>query len=338
MDYPVKQLQPNHADHVSLYKEAYLQETFENEPVIAQLKYDGERMLVHIDGENVYCTSRRYSKKTKRFMENQERLPYLQQSIREFYQYSEVKLGYTVFDCECYAKNWSEAASVLHSLPVRAKELQDNGIIIKYAAFDCLFFDGVDLRNLSYLKRLRYVAAIVKALGQMNIVHLAQCINSDCSIVPIDKADFVTSTSDWQTRMQAAVNAGFEGIVIKSLNRKYYDKAALLKCKKFETVDTVVIDKQQGTGKYADTIGALIVGYYDPEKKDFVRVSKVNCGTDADRDWWRDNWETAIHSVLEVKCQEITGKSLRHPVYIRIRDDKDYTMCTKETIFKEDEE
>ena len=337
IDYPVKQLQPNHADHVSLYREAYLQEMFENEPVIAELKYDGERMLVHIDNGKVYCTSRRYSKKTNRFMENQERLPYLQKAIDNFHKRSDSGLGYTVLDCECYAKNWSEAASVLHSLPERAKELQDNGINIKYAVFDCLFFNGSDIRNLPYMRRLFYAIIALQTIC-VESMHLVQCVDSYGNIVSLDKADHVVSTFDWQNRMQIAVNAGFEGIVIKSLSRKYYDKGALLKCKKFETVDTVVIDKQQGTGKYANTVGALIVGYYDPEKNDFVRVSKVNCGTDADRDWWRDNWEIARLSVLEVKCQEITGKSLRHPVYIRIRTDKDYTMCTKETIFKEDEE
>ena len=135
--------------------------------------------------------------------------------------------------------------------------------------------------------------------------------------------------------MENAISSGFEGIVVKSLSKTYYDKAASLKCKKFETVDVVVIDKQTGTGKYSNTVGALIVGYYDPDKDNFVAISRVNCGTDADRDWWRDNWNTAKYSVLEVKCQEITGKSLRHPVYIRKRDDKSYKMCTKETIFKE---
>ena len=44
---------------------------------------------------------------------------------------------------------------------------------------------------------------------------------------------------------------------------------------------------------------------------------------------------TAIGRVIEVKCQEVTDKSLRHPVYMRLRDDKAKEMCTKDTIFKE---
>lgn len=338
-EYRVKQIQPNHADHISCYRDEYLDEMFENESVVAQLKYDGERMLVHIDNGNVYCTSRRYSKKTNRFMENQDRLPYLKEYIANLDDNLKELLGYTVIDCECYAKNWSEAASVLHSLPERAKELQDNGIDIKYSVFDCLFYRGIDLRSEPYWKRLRYAINIIELLNYPKI-HLVKFVDDNNDVVNLCHAqisNFVKSKKDWQARMQTAIYHGFEGIVLKSLYRSYYDKAALLKCKKFETVDTVVIDKQQGTGKYANTVGALIVGYYDPDKNEFVRVSKVNCGTDADRDWWRDNWETAKYSVLEVKCQEITGKSLRHPVYIRIRNDKSYLMCTKDTIFKEEE-
>ena len=45
----VKQIKPNHADHISGYKEKWLNELYEFEPVIAQPKYDGERMLIHFD-------------------------------------------------------------------------------------------------------------------------------------------------------------------------------------------------------------------------------------------------------------------------------------------------
>lgn len=331
-EYQVKQLAPNHADHISCYKQEYVEAMIQNEPVVAQLKYDGERMLIHIDGENVYCTSRRFSKKTGNYMENQDRLPYLKDAIKHFAK--EYKLGYTVLDCECYAKNWSEAASVLHSLPERAKELQDNGIDIKYAIFDCLFYDGNDIRNLPYIQRFYYAVYAIQLLGYSQM-HTAKFLDCDGCIVSFAAADFLTTSADWQNRMQAAVEDGFEGIVIKSLTRKYYDKAALLKCKKFETVDVVVIDYQQGNGKYANTIGALIVGYYDEIANDFVRISKVNCSTDEERDWWRDNWSMAKNSIIEVKCQEITDKSLRHPVYIRRRPDKDFKMCKKDTIFKE---
>ena len=135
--------------------------------------------------------------------------------------------------------------------------------------------------------------------------------------------------------MQNAIDVGFEGIVVKSLKKTYRDMGASLKCKKFETVDVVVYDYIQGRGKYIDTVGALSIGYYDPTTGNIKHISQVNCGTDAERNMWRDRWSELKDSVIEVKCQEVTETSLRHPVYIRLREDKTAEMCTKDTIFKE---
>lgn len=131
-DYAVKQIQPNHADHISYYKDKYLQDMFENEPVIAQPKYDGERMLIHFDGNHVYCTSRRISKLTGKFTENQDKLPFLCKKYE-----SSVHFEYTVLDCECYSKDWSTIVGILHSLPERAFELQAVNSPC-FAVFDCL--------------------------------------------------------------------------------------------------------------------------------------------------------------------------------------------------------
>lgn len=315
-EYKVKQIQPNHADHISYYKDKYLDDMFSTEDVVAQLKYDGERMLIHINGEEVYCTSRRYSKKTNQFMENQDKIPILKEVFKNF------PFKYTVLDCECYADTWSETVGVLHSLPERAIELQKN-VTLKFAVFDCLFFDGEDLRNEEYSYRKHVAKDLVSAICYKDM-HMVS-----------EFEDFVKSKEQWNQYMNSAINRGFEGIVLKSLQRKYYDKGASLKCKKFETVDCVVYDYVKGNGKYSNTVGALLIGYYEPSTDKIVHISKVNCSTDEERYKWSQNFESMRNSVIEVKCQEITEKSLRHPVYIRLREDKDYKMCTKDTIFKE---
>lgn len=117
MEYKVKQLQPNHADHITGYKDKYIDEMLFNEEVVAQPKYDGERMLIHINNGEVYCTSRRFSKKTGRYMENQDKLPVLKETFKNF------KYDYTVIDCEAYSKDWSTTVGILHSLPERAIKL-----------------------------------------------------------------------------------------------------------------------------------------------------------------------------------------------------------------------
>jgi len=313
-EYKVKQIWPAHADHISYYKDKFIQQMFDESEVIAEPKYDGERMLVHFNGNEVYCTSRRHSKKTDRFMENQDKIV----NLPRLYNNGKL-LGYTVVDCEFYSNTWADAVGVLHSLPERAYELQKT-TKVKFAMFDCLFFNGVDLRDKPYSFRLGVLAA-VRVLIQDERFHT----------VPFT---VVNNRKECEELMNRAILLGFEGIVVKSLNKAYYDKGAMLKCKKFETVDVVVYDYQQGNGKYADTIGALKVGYYDNGK--IVHISDVNCSTDEERNYWRDNWNSLKETVIEVKCQEITDRSLRHPVYIRRRPDKSKEMCTRDTIFKEE--
>lgn len=322
-----KQINPNHADHISGYNDKFLLPMFENEAVVAQPKYDGERMLIHIDDGQVYCTSRRFSKKTNRYMENQDKLPILSEKCKN------LKLKYTVLDCECYAKDWSTIVGILHSLPERAVELQKQDTA-RFAIFDCLFYDGEDLRDRPYKDRLKYAIQVVASINYEPL-HLVKFMNVEHNIDNIDNACLIQSHDDWQECMNNAVNAGFEGIVIKSLSKAYYDKGASLKCKKFETLDVVIIDYKPGTGKYINTIGAFVVGYYDKDKNSFVRLANVNCGTDEERNEVNNNRDKFLHTVIEVKCQEVTDSSLRHPVFIRFRDDKDYTMCTRDTIFKE---
>lgn len=314
-EYRVKQIWPAHADHISCYKQSFVDSLFEQSQVVAQRKYDGERMLVHFDEKDTYCTSRRTSKKTGRYMENQDKilnLPTLESS----------NIGYTVIDCEFYGDTWADAVGILHSLPERAFELQKN-TVIHFACFDCLFFDGTDLRDRPYSERLTYMHRVLEMLSHDARFHAAEQF-----IVNNSEEAYALAQSIW--------DKGGEGIVIKPLNKAYYDKGMMLKIKRFETLDVAVCGYQEGRGKYQGVVGALYVGYYNPEDDTIVKVSKVNCGTDEDRKMWKSLFDSnnAIGRVIEVKCQEVTDKSLRHPVYLRARDDKTKEMCTKETIFK----
>ena len=309
-----KQLQPSYAYHVEYVKEKNLKLLFDDNKMIVQPKYDGERLLVHFDRDKTYCTSRRISKKTDRFNEIQDNLPTL---------HAKLDLGYTVLDGEVYSKNWSTIAGITKSLPERAIMLQQKNEV-KYAVFDCLFFDGQDIRERPYSERLWLANIVVDKLNKPHI-HTTKSMP-------------VASKTQGLQLMEEYISNGFEGAVLKHVNMKYYEKYALLKLKKSITVDCIVYDKIQGNGKYKDTVGALSLGYYDYDTNSIVHITQCAPGTDAERDMWRDNWDELDLSVVEVKCQELTKTSMRHPVILRIRHDKEYPMCTKETIFVNKEE
>lgn len=167
-----------------------------------------------------------------------------------------VRLGYTVIDCECYSNTWSDIVGILHSLPERAHILQQT-TVVKFAVFDCIWFDGEDVSNKPYKERYNLAKIIVNMLQST--------LYNDTRFHLVKNID-VCSLQEACSIAEQHWNAGQEGVVVKSLEKAYYDKGAMLKIKRSETVDLVVYDWQYGTGKYSDTVGALRVGYYDDNK------------------------------------------------------------------------
>lgn len=326
----IEQFKPAHADRIDGYdwttKRGYnsFDDMIAHEPTLVQRKHDGERIKMHILGNETVMDSRRISKKTGMYAQCQQNFP-------EF-QNLGLNLGYTVLDGELKATrngkdSWSDIVGVIHSLPERAASLKASGEFeISYMAFDCCFYDGVDLRDRPYNERLHYLEKAIELIGRKDI----QLVES-----------YVCTSKEQIYRIRDEfIDKGYEGIVVKSTCRKYYDVGAYIKAKRLETKDIVVYGFEYGNGKYSETVGCLKCGYWDPDTQQVVHVTNVNCGTDQDRAEWLQGMldGSRMNTVIEVKCQEVTKDSLRHPVYIRLRTDKSYDMCTKDTIFDRKEE
>ena len=355
----VEQITPAHADKVSGYDWStkkgvnVLDDMFKNEHVVVQRKHDGERMKMHFTSDKdgnavVVMDSRRISKKTNMFKQCQSNfkcfssLALIEDAENALHaadlQNVEVnnakQFGYTVIDGELKAErngkdNWSDIVGVIHSLPDRAEQLMaSNQFEVKYMVFDCMFFNGKDIRDMPYEYRYCCASAVVNAL--QIVCNKIQLVTN---MLAKDKSEAYAIRDEY-------VERGYEGIVIKSFERKYSDVGAYIKAKRTETRDLVVYGYDIGNGKYASTVGALKCGYYDPATDSIVHVTDVNCGTDQDRAEWLQGFNDGSrkNGVLEVKCQQITETSLRHPVYVRYRPDKDCKMCTKDTIFDEEHE
>ena len=114
-------------------------------------------------------------------------------------------------------------------------------------------------------------------------------------------------------------DTGYEGAIVKNLHGVYRFKRHTdwLKLKAVNDVDLKVESLVQGEGKYHGMLGAVIVKY---------KGKRVNVGSgwsDAERmEYWKDP-NLIMGKTIEIQFHEETPDgSLRHPRFIRIRDDK----------------
>ena len=122
------------------------------------------------------------------------------------------------------------------------------------------------------------------------------------------------------------IDKGFEGIMVKPIGGVYECKRSSLwlKVKPFIEVSLKVVDTEEGTGRNAGKLGALIV-----EGKDMDKFIKTNVGsglTDSDREEFWKAKDKLIGQIVEVRADAITQNqdtkdewSLRFPRFLRFR-------------------
>jgi DNA ligase-1 len=154
--------------------------------------------------------------------------------------------------------------------------------------------------------------------------HKADLPNVDC--LAFEKVDLNTEAGQAQFKdiNQRAVAGGYEGIMIKDPNAPYECKrsVAWLKLKPFIEVTLSVVDTEEGTGKNAGKLGALVC-----EGEDDGKTIRVNVGsglTDEQRSSFWEYKHDCINMLVEVRADAVTQNqdgtySLRFPRFMRFR-------------------
>lgn len=133
------------------------------------------------------------------------------------------------------------------------------------------------------------------------------------------RATSVTANTMVEAAYESFLEEGYEGAMIKQTHTVYGDRRSFdwMKLKAEHTVDLRVVRLQPGRGKYANTLGALVVKFKGRE----VPVSGM---TDEQRAAWWGKPKAIIGKTIEVQYQYATANgSLRHPRFKRLRPDKD---------------
>jgi DNA ligase-1 len=145
-------------------------------------------------------------------------------------------------------------------------------------------------------------------------------------IIPQIEVDLGSYVGELQFKQynKDAIEAGFEGIMIKDLDALYVCKrhASWLKMKPFIEVSLEVTDVEEGTGKNEGRLGALVCSGVDDGK-----TIVVNCGSgfsDSDRIEFWNSRDSLPGQIVEVRADAITQNqdgtySLRFPRFLRFR-------------------
>ena len=265
-----------------------------------QPKYDGFRVQIHRDEDQVSIFSRNLESMTSMFPE------LVAAALR-------LKVENVILDGEAIAYNpeSEEYVPFQETTARRRKEgIEEFSVRVPLRAFvfDVMYRDGIDLTPLPYEKRLEIVDELLTA--------------SDALVpAPLIRTDSVEVLT---RELLDNISRGLEGVVAKRLDSPYQAGARNFNWVKLkrntsgqlnDTIDVVLLGYYGGKGKRAEFgAGALLAGVYDSDRDEFVSISKL--GTGLSDDGWRDLFKQA--SKLEVDEKPARVNSLLVPdVWLR---------------------
>jgi DNA ligase-1 len=232
---------------------------------VAEYKYDGERLQVHKQGDDVTLFSRRLENISGQYPD----------AVKLFRQY--VKVKEAILECECVAVD-SDTGEMrpFQELMHRRRKYEIEKAIEEYPVsvfmFDALYVDGKDLTFEPYPVRRKFLEKTVK---ESDRVRLANSMITD-------------NVDELEKFFLEAIENGCEGLVCKSVSKDSVYQAGArgwlwikykrdYKSEMTDTVDLVVVGAFHGRGKRAGAYGALLLAAYNSENDTFETVTK--CGT-----------------------------------------------------------
>ena len=269
--------------------------------VDVQYKYDGFRVQIHKDGENIRMFSRNLEEMTHMF-------PELTVAARR-----QIKADSVILDSEALAFN-PESEEFL-PFQETTKRRRKHGIEemagklpLKAFVFDILYKNGRQLLDAPLSKRMEI---------------LKETLTEDDVLIRT-KNQTITDPKELGLFLEDAISKGLEGLVVKKLESPYEAGGRnfnWVKLKRHssgelnDTIDCVILGYISGKGKRAEFgAGALLVGVYDKKQDMFVTVSKIGTGlTDEE---WREIHKRADKIKLEKRPARVDS-SITPSVWIK---------------------
>lgn len=282
-------------------------------------KFDGRRFYaVAWDPDRIFFTSTRRSEIDGRMVQRQENVPHLVEALSKL----PLEAYPLVLDGEIVDKTGKlgDCGSIMGSKPSRAIQLQELRGYVHYYVFDMLFRSGDDIRKLPLWERKVYYLEPILFAISCEYIHLVRHL--DCSY----------GKKQIETVFKGVLRKGFEGVVIKDRDAGYHPyhemkrpiNKAWCKWKKKETIDVVICGT---TESEADTyaplgwIKSIVIGLYNSYGQ-LIPIGQTSGMSEHEREFFSTHIMTG--QVIEVEFQQFNPDdcTLRHPRFIRLRDDQ----------------
>jgi len=305
----------------------------------SEWKYDGFRMQIHKDGNNVKIFSRRLDDVTNQF-------PDVVALTKEC-----IRTGDCIIEGETLAVGKDGKPKPFQQLSRRIQRKYDiekmvKEIPVQVNLFDMLYLNGKSYMTKPFRDRWNELKKVIKETKNFRLAD------------HIETKDFNKANAFYK----AALAAGQEGVIVKNLDAHYQPGKRVgywLKVKQIlEPLDLVVVGAIWGEGKRAKWLGSLILACRKGDK--FLPTGKMGSGLTEEhmKELTKKLKELIIEEhgntvtlkpkiVIEVGYEEIqkspkypTGYALRFPRLLRIRTDEkrpeDANTCVDiERLFKQ---
>ncbi|RLG23183.1 DNA ligase [Methanosarcinales archaeon] len=286
-------------------------------------KFDGARVQIHKDGNDVRIFSRRLEDVTNS-------LPDVVKLVK-----SQITADQAILDGEVVAIGSDGKPLAFQEILKRFRRKYDISAMVQKIPlylnlFDIVYLDGILLIDCELHLRREKLDAIVQSHEHLRVAE--QTCTDDPDVV--------------HTIYQNALDAGHEGVMLKNPDSVYSPGKRgknWLKIKPImETLDLVVVGADWGEGRRANLIGSYLLACYDPDTSEFLEIGRVGTGiTDEQLSELTNLFSQYIISedgktielqpavVFEIAYEEIqksphyaSGYALRFPRLVRVRFDK----------------
>lgn len=230
----------------------------------AEYKLDGERVQIHYKDNRMVLYSRRLENITSYYPDILENLPKV------------LKTTDVILEAEAVAINQDSGEFLpFQELMHRRRKYDIDRIVEKYPItvnlFDVLYLNGKDLLNEPYKIRRKKLEEITSENEYAEIVTQA----------------IIHAENEIEDFLENGINAGCEGLMLKSLDAPYRAGARgnnWLKLKREyrnelgDSLDLVVIGAFFGKGRRTGKYGTLLLASYNQDRDAFESICKVGTG------------------------------------------------------------